>query len=35
MDTGIFSFIGDKREDFIVDKDYLLNNIRSKDFDDK
>ncbi len=34
MDTGIFSFIGKKREDFILTKDKLLKNERSKDFDD-
>ena len=31
MDTGIFSFTGSKREDFFVDKEYLMNNERSKD----
>jgi len=34
MDTGIFSFIGKTREEFVVDKEYLLNNERSKDFSD-
>ncbi len=34
MDTGIFSFIGSKREDFFVDKDYLMNNDRSKELPD-
>ena len=32
MDTGIFSFVASSREDFLVDKDYLMNNERSKDF---
>lgn len=34
MDTGIFSFIGTKREEFFVDKDYLMNNERSKELPD-
>jgi len=34
MDTGIFSLTGKTREEFVVDKEYLLNNERSKDFDD-
>ncbi len=33
MDTGIFSFTASKREEFLVDKEYLMNNERSKDFD--
>ncbi|XPV83924.1 MAG: 4Fe-4S binding protein [Halarcobacter sp.] len=35
MDTGIFSFTGGKREDFVVDKEHLMSNERSKDFDDE
>ncbi len=31
MDTGIFSFTGDKREDFVLDKKALMANERSKD----
>lgn len=34
MDTGIFSFTASKREDFLVDKEYLMKNERSKDFND-
>jgi NADH-quinone oxidoreductase subunit I len=33
MDTGIFSFTGDKREDFVLDKKALMKNERSKDLD--
>ena len=33
MDTGIFSFTASKRDDFLVDKEYLMKNERSKDFD--
>ena len=32
MDTGIFSFVASKRSDFLVDKEYLMNNERGKDF---
>ena len=32
MDTGIFSFTADSRDKFLDDKDYLMNNERSKDF---
>ncbi len=35
MDTGIFSFTADKREDFLVDKERLMSHERSKDFDDE
>lgn len=35
MDTGIFSFIGKQREDFILNKEQLLNNQRCEDFDDE
>ena len=35
MDTGIFSFIGKTREEFVIDKDQLLANTRSKDFEDE
>lgn len=35
MDTGIFSLTGNKREDFILDKEQLLSHERSKDFDDE
>ncbi len=31
MDTGIFSFTGSKREDFVLDKKALMANERSKD----
>lgn len=34
MDTGIFSFTGSKREDFVVNKEALMKNERSKDFSD-
>lgn len=34
MDTGIFSFVADKREDFVLTRDKLLSNKRSEDFDD-
>jgi NADH-quinone oxidoreductase subunit I len=34
MDTGIFSFIGKSREDFILNKEQLLSHERCKDFDD-
>lgn len=34
MDTGIFSFVGDKREDFVITKDTLLSHTRSKEFND-
>ncbi len=33
MDTGIFSFTADKREDFVLDKKALMANERSKDLD--
>ena len=33
MDTGIFSFTSDKRENFVLDKKALMENERSKDFD--
>jgi len=32
MDTGIFSFIGGTREEFVLDKKALMANERSKDF---
>jgi len=32
MDTGIFSFIASKREDFVLDKKALMANEKSKDF---
>ncbi len=34
MDSGIFSFIGKKREDFILTKERLLKNTIAKDFND-
>lgn len=34
MDTGIFSFTGSSRKEFLVDKEYLMANERSKDFND-
>ena len=34
MDTGIFSFTGSNREDFVIDKKALMKNERSKDFSD-
>lgn len=34
MDTGIFSFIGDDRSDFILTKEKLLANKRGKEFSD-
>lgn len=34
MDTGIFSFIGSTRDEFLVDKDYLMKNERSKELPD-
>jgi NADH-quinone oxidoreductase subunit I len=34
MDTGIFSFVGSDRKDFLVDKEYLMNNKRSEGLDD-
>jgi len=35
MDTGIFSFTGKTREEFVVDKDQLMSYERSKDFSDE
>jgi len=32
MDTGIFSFTADKREDFVLNKDTLLSHTRKKEF---
>ncbi len=32
MDTGIFSFVADQREDFVLNKDQLLANTRAKEF---
>lgn len=34
MDTGIFSFTGSKREDFLLDKKALMKNERAKDLSD-
>lgn len=34
MDTGIFSFTGSSRDEFLVDKKYLMNNERAKDLSD-
>lgn len=34
MDTGIFSFIGSTREEFVLDKKALMANERSKDLKD-
>ncbi|MFK2824025.1 NuoI/complex I 23 kDa subunit family protein [Arcobacter sp. YIC-80] len=34
MDTGIFSFTGSKREDFVLDKQALMKNERAKDLSD-
>ena len=34
MDTGIFSFIGGTREEFVLDKKALMANERSKDLND-
>jgi NADH-quinone oxidoreductase subunit I len=33
MDTGIFSFTGSKREDFVLDKKALMANERAKDLE--
>ncbi|MGB6328304.1 MAG: NADH-quinone oxidoreductase subunit I [Halarcobacter sp.] len=35
MDTGIFSFTGSTREEFVVDKEKLMSYERSKDFDNE
>lgn len=35
MDTGIFSFTADNREEFVVDKERLMSHERSKDFDNE
>lgn len=35
MDTGIFSFTASTREEFVLDKDHLMANERSKDFDNE
>jgi NADH-quinone oxidoreductase subunit I len=32
MDTGIFSLTGSSREEFVLDKEQLMANERSKDF---
>ncbi len=34
MDTGIFSLTGSTREEFVLDKEQLMANERSKDFND-
>lgn len=34
MDTGIFSFVADTREGFVLDKEKLLSNTRGESFDD-
>lgn len=34
MDTGIFSFVGDARKDFIITKEKLMANERAKEFGD-
>jgi NADH-quinone oxidoreductase subunit I len=35
MDTGIFSFTADNREDFVLGKERLMSHERSKDFSDE